>query len=118
MKKTLFLILFALSITSLNAQKLEEPATFIKLNLKPIETVIDEQGREVDKETKALRVSYNEYFKSDVKPVFRNGTPTLPWCHFFAQLVLVDFAVHRNTISYSICCSLSMFRILDVVFFE
>ena len=40
-----------------NAQNSEHPAVILeKQNLKPIESVTDEQGREIDKETKALRI--------------------------------------------------------------
>jgi hypothetical protein len=64
MKKfTIFSVLFALSITLVNAQtqKIE------KLNLKSIESVVDSQGRKIDNETQALRVNRNEYFKSKAK---------------------------------------------------
>ena len=40
---------------------------FEKLNLKPIESVFDEQLGKIDKETGALRVKRNEYFKSEVE---------------------------------------------------
>jgi len=54
MKKIVIFVLFVLSITLANAQKTEEPVRIEKLNLKLI-----------DKETKALRINRNEYFKSD-----------------------------------------------------
>jgi len=65
MKKILSLILFALSIALVNAQNPRETLVFEKLNLKSIESVIDEQLGKVDKETGALRVKRNEYFKSE-----------------------------------------------------
>ena len=67
MKKTAISILCVMAITLVNAQKLKESAALEKFNLKPIESVIDEQGRKIDKETKALRINRNEYFKSDAK---------------------------------------------------
>ena len=67
MKKILSLILFALSITLINAQNTEETLMFKKLNLKPRESVFDEQLGKVDKETGALRVKRNEYFKSNAQ---------------------------------------------------
>jgi len=51
----------------MNAQKSEESAMLKKLNLKPIEFVIDEQTGKRDKETNALRVNWNESFKSEAK---------------------------------------------------
>ena len=67
MKKRVPLLLFVFSIILTNAQNLEYLATIEKRNLKPIESVTDEQGREIDKETKALRINRNEYFKSEAK---------------------------------------------------
>jgi len=67
LKKALSLLLFVFSIVLTNAQKSEYPVIPEKRNLKPIESVTDEQGREVDKETKALRINRNEYFKSEAK---------------------------------------------------
>ena len=52
MKKILIFILFAFSISFVNAQKSEEPTTLEKLNLRPIESVLDEHGGKRDKETK------------------------------------------------------------------
>ena len=67
MRKTLPLILFALSITLINAQNPTEALMLKKFNLKPIESVIDEQLGKIDKETGALRVKRNEYFTSEAK---------------------------------------------------
>jgi hypothetical protein len=64
MKKIIISILFLLLIPILNAQ-LYRDSILMKLNLKPIITVKDEIGREVDKETKSLRINRNEYFKSE-----------------------------------------------------
>ena len=65
MKKIIVFILFALSISFGNAQKSVETIMLEKLNLKPIESVVDEQIGKVDNETRALRVNRNEYFKSE-----------------------------------------------------
>jgi len=67
MKKILPLLLFVLPIILTIAQKVEELPMLKKLNLKPIETIIDEQGRKIDKETGALRINRNEYFKSEAE---------------------------------------------------
>jgi len=65
MKKIGIFTVCVLSITILNAQNLREASMLRKFNLKSIESVIDERGRKVDKETKALRMNQNEYFESD-----------------------------------------------------
>ena len=65
MKKIDVLILFAFSISFMNAQKSEETIRLEKLNLKPIEFVIDEQTGKIDNETRVLRVNRNESFKSE-----------------------------------------------------
>jgi len=65
MKKAVVLLLFAFSISFVNAQKSEGTTMLEKLNLKPIEFVMDEQAGKIDKETKALRVNLNEYFKQE-----------------------------------------------------
>ena len=67
MKRITILILLALSISFVNAQKSEETMMLEKLNLKPIEFVINEQTGKRDKETNALRVNWNESFKSEAK---------------------------------------------------
>ena len=67
MKKIAILILFVLSINLMNAQKSEEATMLEKLNLKPIEFVMDELSGKRDKETNALRVQWNESFKSEAK---------------------------------------------------
>jgi len=66
MKKVIVLILFAFSISFVNAQKPEETTALEKLNLKPVESVFDEQAGKIDRETRALRVNRNEHFKSEV----------------------------------------------------
>jgi len=66
MKKIVALILFAFSISFVNAQKPEETIRLEKFNLKPIESVFDEQAGKIDRETRALRVNLNEYLKSEV----------------------------------------------------
>ena len=63
MKKTVILVLFALSFILIDAQNMREASMFEKLNRKPIETVFDEQGREVDKETGVLRVKLEYEFQ-------------------------------------------------------
>ena len=50
MKKTVIFILFVLSMTLANAQRPVESAKLEKLNLKPIESVDDEQLGRVDKD--------------------------------------------------------------------
>ena len=67
MKKSGILIALSLSITLVNAKKPNESLMLEKLNLKPIETVFDDQMGKIDKETQALRVQRNEYFKSEIK---------------------------------------------------
>ena len=67
MKRTVSFILLALSITFVNAQRPRESSNLEKFNLKPIESVFDDQGKKVDKETKALRVNRNQHFKSEAK---------------------------------------------------
>jgi len=67
MKKTASLVLFALSITLINAQNTRELSMFKRLNLRPIESIVDEQRGRVDKETGALRVNWNEHFESETK---------------------------------------------------
>ena len=69
MKKIVISTLFVLSINLINAQKPKESSRLEKLNLKPIEIVFDEQIGKTDKESKALRVNWNESFKSEVKEV-------------------------------------------------
>ena len=64
-KKTPFLILFAFSLSFVNAQKSEESVMLEKINLKHIEFVENEHGNKEDKETKVLRIIRNEYFKSE-----------------------------------------------------
>jgi len=54
MKKIVSLLLFAWSFFLTSAQEAEEWVILKKTNLKPIETITDEQGREIDKETQAL----------------------------------------------------------------
>jgi hypothetical protein len=61
MKKIVNFVVLVLSFALVHAQVLE------KRNLKPIESVIDEQGRTVDKETKVLRLNRNQNFKSEAK---------------------------------------------------
>ena len=65
MKRIVVLILCALSINLINAQVPKD--SVVKLNLKSIESVVDNQGRKVDSETQALRINRNEYFKSEAK---------------------------------------------------
>ena len=65
MKKIVVLILFAFSISFVDAQKSEEITRLEKLNLKPIKSVMDEQKGIIDNETRALRVNRNESFKSE-----------------------------------------------------
>ena len=65
MKKIVVLILFAFSISFVNAQKSEEITRLEKLNLKPIESVMDEQKGKIDNEVHVLRVNRNEHFKSE-----------------------------------------------------
>lgn len=65
MRKIATLMLFALSISLTNAQNERESSVLEKLNLKSIESVFDERGKKVDRETGALRVNRNEYFVSE-----------------------------------------------------
>ena len=67
MKKIIFFISCVLLISLANAQKSRESSMLEKLNLKPIESVMNEQIGQIDKETKALRANHNEYFESDAK---------------------------------------------------
>jgi Zn-dependent metalloprotease len=67
MKIRILLILFVFSFTLIYAQKADEHEIFEKINHKQIECVFDEYGRKVDKETNALRINRNEYYKSDSK---------------------------------------------------
>jgi hypothetical protein len=64
MKKTIIYILCVLSVTLIKAQKSEESVVLEKLNLMPIESILDEQGRQIDKATKVLRINRNEHFRS------------------------------------------------------
>ena len=61
------LLVFGVTVASAYAQKSNESAMFEKHNLKPIESVFDEQARKTDKETGALRVNRFEYFESEAK---------------------------------------------------
>jgi len=67
MKKLIVIsALFALSINLVNAQGLD---SLKKSNLKPRESIIDSTGRQIDKESGALRVNNHEYFKSETKEI-------------------------------------------------
>jgi len=63
MKKVIYVILFALSIGLANAQNANELNRLVKINLKSIESVYDEQSREIDSETQAIRMNRNERFR-------------------------------------------------------
>ena len=65
MKKLGTLIVFALSMNLMHAQEQEKSVVFEKYNAKPIESVYNEQGGKIDRETKVLRVNHNEYFQSE-----------------------------------------------------
>jgi len=67
MKKIIIFILLALSITFVNAQRSKESSNLEKFNLKPIETIFDNQLGKIDKETNALRINRNQHFKSESK---------------------------------------------------
>ena len=67
MKRVIISILFAIAISFVNAQKSEESVMLEKFNLKSIESVFNEQGEKIDKETQVLRINRNEYFKSEAK---------------------------------------------------
>ena len=69
MKKTVLFIFLIMSLHFMNAQKPREMTRFEKLNLKPIESIFDENSGKIDMETQALRVNLNEHFKSEEKEV-------------------------------------------------
>jgi Zn-dependent metalloprotease len=56
-----------LPIAFASAQESSESSMLEKFNLKPIESVINERGEEIDPETKVLRDNRNESFKSESK---------------------------------------------------
>ena len=67
MKKAVVLILFIFSISFVNAQNTRESSMLERLNLKPIEFIVDEQRGKMDKETGALRVNWDDHFESEAK---------------------------------------------------
>ena len=69
MRKAVITMLFVLSTTLIHAQKPKESSKLEKLNLKPIEFVFDEQVGKIDKESRAVRVNWNESFKSEAREV-------------------------------------------------
>ncbi|MDR1122166.1 MAG: M36 family metallopeptidase [Dysgonamonadaceae bacterium] len=67
MKRLILFNFLLLSTTIMSAQKPQEVSALEKINLKPIETIFDEQLGKIDKDNKMLRVKRNENFKSDAK---------------------------------------------------
>jgi hypothetical protein len=99
MKKIMMFSLFLLSITLLKAQKPKEVSTFEKINLKPIECIVDEEFGKIDKETKALRVNRNEYFQ------FENNE---------TEAIVLSYLKEKQNV-YGLSENLEDFKIIKVV---